>query len=259
MWKSCTLVIIIVVQKGGVRMSELVARFELAFNQIHQILKEMNHFPKNDNFVELLQRSKERSVIKEHFDELRQYAKLRNAIVHERVRDDYYIASPHLEVVEELELIKQTLDQPPKALDIASRPVMFFYTDSELLEVMNAFREHGVSQFPIYNGMGGRFLGLLTDTAIVRWMSRHADNGSVSVEGVKVRDVLSHDIAKNVEFLPEKATVFQVEDIFEDSHMAGRKLKAVIVTKDGGYDSSPLGIVTTWDLIKVDAEGTQDE
>ncbi|MCP3029512.1 HPP family protein [Halobacillus sp. A5] len=240
-------------------MSELVERFELAFNQIHQLLKEMNRYPKNDNFVELLQRSKERSVIKEHFDALRQYAKLRNAIVHERVRDGYYIASPHLEVVEELEYIKQTLDQPPKALDIATRPVMFFYADSELLEVMQAFRNHGVSQFPIYAGPGGRFLGLVTDAAVVRWISGHAENGTVAVEGVRVRDVLEHEGGHNVEFIPERATVFDVEDVFEDSHLAGQKLKAVIVTKDGEWDRSPLGIVTTWDLIKVDAEEPEDE
>ncbi|WP_101842465.1 CBS domain-containing protein [Halobacillus sp. Marseille-P3879] len=239
-------------------MSELVERFELAFNQIHQILKDMNHYPKNDNFVELLQRSKERSVIKEHFDTLRQYAKLRNAIVHERVRDGYYIASPHLEVVEELEYIKRTLDQPPKALDIATRPVMFFYADSDLLEVMQAFRDHAVSQFPIYDGMGGRFLGLLTNGALVRWMSGHAENGAVTVEGVRVRDVLQAEGVRNAEFIPERSTVFDVEDVYEDRHVEGRKLKAVIVTEDGRCDSSPLGIVTAWDLIKVDVEEAED-
>ncbi|MFC7319302.1 CBS domain-containing protein [Halobacillus campisalis] len=240
-------------------MSELVKRFEMAFNQIHQTLKEMNGYPKNDNFVELLQRSRDRSIIKEHFDALRQYAKLRNAIVHERVRDGYYIASPHEEVVEELEKIKQTLDQPPLALDIASRPVMFFYADSELLDVMKEFREHRVSQFPIYEGPKGMFLGLLTDTAIVRWMSHNVVDGSVSMAGVTVNDLLEEESMHEAVFLPEDESVFEVEDVYERSHANGHKLKAVLITESGSRDESPLGIVTAWDLIKVDAGVSADE
>nr|WP_256558351.1 CBS domain-containing protein [Halobacillus sp. A1] len=231
----------------------------MAFNQIHQTLKEMNGYPKNDNFVELLQRSRDRSIIKEHFDSLRQYAKLRNAIVHERVRDGYYIASPHEEVVEELEKIKRTLDQPPLAMEIASCPVMFFYADSDLLDVMKEFREHRVSQFPIYEGPQGLFLGLLTDTAIVRWMSHNVVDGSVCMEGVKVSDLLEDESMREAVFLPEDESVFEVEDVYERSHANGHKLKAVLLTKSGCRDESPLGIVTAWDLIKVDAGVSGDE
>ncbi|MFC7062221.1 CBS domain-containing protein [Halobacillus seohaensis] len=240
-------------------MRELVERFELAFNQIHQRLKEMHSFPKNDNFVELLNRSQDRSVVKEHFDTLRQYAKLRNAMVHERVREDFYIATPHIEVVEELEVINQTLDQPPLALDIATKPVMFFYEESPLLDVMDAFRKHEVSQFPIYDGVGGEFIGLLTDTVIVHWMSLQLKEGVIDVTDVKVSNLLKNKAEYNVKFMPEDATVFGVEDIYEHSHVEGRKLKSVIITNDGKHGSSPLGIITAWDLIKVNAEDPVDE
>ncbi len=232
-------------------MNELVERFELAFNQIHQHLKELNNYPKNDNFVELLNRSQDHSVIKEHIDRLKQYAKLRNAIIHEKVREDFYIAYPHEEVVEEIERIKQTFDQPPLALDIATTPVMFFYYDSGLLEVMAEFRERGVSQFPIYDRTNGKFLGLLTDTGIVRYISCRLDNaGQVSVEGVTVGDVLEGEDVYEIKFLPETATVFDVENLFERSHQEGRKLKSIVVNEDGRPQSPPIGIVTAWDLIK---------
>ncbi|UOR11301.1 CBS domain-containing protein [Halobacillus amylolyticus] len=226
---------------------ELVERFELAFNQIHQHLKEMNRFPKNDNFAELLQHSKDRGVIRVHYDALKQYAKLRNAIVHERVRDGYYIASPHVEVVEELEGIKQTLDQPPLGLDVATRPVMFFYEETELLHVIEAFREHGVSQFPIYRD--GLFVGLLTDAGVVRWLQESVREGSVAVEGMTVGDVLGHEKVHNVEFVAEDVSVFEIEDLFERSHGEGEKLKAVMITEGGDRDGKLLGIVTLLDLI----------
>ncbi|WP_082232710.1 CBS domain-containing protein [Halobacillus massiliensis] len=237
-------------------MNELVERFELAFNQIHQHLKELNNYPKNDNFVELLNRSQDHSVIKEHIDHLKQYAKLRNAIIHEKVREDYYIAYPHEEVVEEIERIKQTFDQPPLALDIATSPVIFFYYDSELREVLNKFRDWEVSQFPIYDRTNEKFLGLLTDTGMLRYLTRRLDDtGQISVENVMAGDVLEDENVSEIKFLPNTATVFDLENLFERSYQEGRKLKAIVVTKDGCPQSEPIGIVTAWDLIKGN-EGT---
>ncbi|SFF76858.1 CBS domain-containing protein [Halobacillus alkaliphilus] len=233
-------------------MNDLVERFEVAFNQIHQHLKEFNGYPKNDNFVELLQRSKlKHSVIRVHFDLLKQYAKLRNALVHERIRDDYYIATPHLEVVESLEHIKQTLDQPPEALEFATHPVIFFKDTSLLTEIMTAFDQQGVSQFPIYS-TDNEFLGLLTNDGIVRWIARTVDHNLVNLTDITARDVLQDGLNPSIEFLSSHGTVYELEERFERSLEEERKLKAVILTESGKANDAPLGIVTTWDLIKVD-------
>ncbi|WP_079477982.1 CBS domain-containing protein [Halobacillus salinus] len=233
-------------------MADVVERFEVAFNQIHQHLKELNGFPKNDNFVELLQHSKlKHSVIRIYFDKLKQYAKLRNAIVHERIDEEYYIATPHLDVVEDLERIKRTLDQPPQALDFATRPVLYFKTDTDLTHILEAFEKHPISQFPIY-GDKFEFKGLLTNDLIVRWMSRSHEQGSLRLEGVKSIDVLKEEDMPNVQFLKSDRTVYDLEERFEDSLQNNQKLKAVILTENGEADETPVGIVTTWDLIKVD-------
>ncbi len=239
-------------------MNELVERFEIVFNQIHQQLKEMNGFPKNDNFVELLQHSKlKHSVIRVYFDQLKQYAKLRNAIVHERIRDDYYIATPNEEVVEKLEQILHTLEKPPAAIEFATRPVMFFKADTPLTRIIEAFSEHGISQFPIYDE-GRTFLGLLTNDGVVRWLSQSVKDGSVTVEGIVAQDVLVAEKELSVEFLAANGTVYELEEMFETSLEAERKLKAVILTESGDANEKPTGIVTTWDLIKVDRR-TPDE
>ncbi|MCA0985506.1 CBS domain-containing protein [Halobacillus yeomjeoni] len=239
-------------------MDEIVERFEITFNQIHQHLKELNGYPKNDNFVELLQRSKlKHSVIRVHFDQLKQYAKLRNAIVHERIRGDYYVATPHLEVVEDLERIKQTLDQPPQALEFATRPVLFFKEDTPLTHVVEAFRKHEISQFPIYTS-NHEFLGLLTNDGIVRWIAGALADGHVNMDGITTKDLLGEDNKPNVEFLSSSGSVFELEEHFETSLEAERKLKAVIITEDGDPDLLPMGIVTTWDLIKVDRRTRDD-
>jgi predicted transcriptional regulator len=240
-------------------MNDIVEQFEITFNQIHQHLKELNGYPKNDNFVELLQRSKlKHSVIRVHFDQLKQYAKLRNAIVHERISGDYFIATPHTDVVDQLKRIKRTLDQPPKALEFATQPVLYFKEDTDLTHIIEAFEEHGISQFPIYN-LDRSFAGLLTNDGIVRWLSQNTPKGKVDLETVNASHVLACEKDKSVEFLQSSATVFELEERFERSLDENRKLKAVILTESGNPDDLPMGIVTTWDLIKVDRrEDEQD-
>ncbi|WP_226581359.1 HPP family protein [Halobacillus litoralis] len=239
-------------------MSESVEQFEITFNQIHQHLKELNGFPKNDNFVELLQRSKlKHSVIRVHFDQLKQFAKLRNAIVHERISGDFYIATPHEGVVEKLKQIKQTLDQPPEALQFATRPVLYFKEETDLTHIVEAFDQHGISQFPIYNN-DRTFLGLLTNDGIVRWLSQKMVEGRVNLKQTVAKDVLPSEKHANVEFLSSNATVFELEERFETSLDENRKLKAVILTESGNPDDLPMGIVTTWDLIKVDRRDGDD-
>ncbi|MGR9048523.1 CBS domain-containing protein [Halobacillus faecis] len=240
-------------------MNDIVEQFEITFNQIHQHLKELNGFPKNDNFVELLQRSKlKHSVIRIHFDQLKQYAKLRNAIVHERISGDYFIATPHEDVVRALKRIKRTLDQPPQALEFATRPVLFFKEDTALSHVMEAFDQHGISQFPIYT-KDRAFSGLLTNDGIVRWLSQNHTNERIVLENICAVDVLPVEKDRSVEFLKAGATVFDLEERFERSLNENRKLKAVILTETGSPDDLPMGIVTTWDLIKVDRRESEDD
>lgn len=240
-------------------MNDIVEQFEITFNQIHQHLKELNGYPKNDNFVELLQRSKlKHSVIRVHFDQLKQYAKLRNAIVHERISGDYFIATPHTDVVEQLKRIKRTLDQPPKALEFATRPVLFFKEDTELIHIIEAFEEHGISQFPIYN-QDRSFAGLLTNDGVVRWLSQNTHNRKADLETVNASHILTSEKNKSVEFLQSSATVFELEERFERSLNENRKLKAVILTESGSSDDIPAGIVTTWDLIKVDRREDEED
>ncbi|ARI79107.1 CBS domain-containing protein [Halobacillus mangrovi] len=239
-------------------MIDIVGRFEITFNQIHQHLKELNGYPKNDNFVELLQRSKlKHSVIRVHFDQLKQYAKLRNAIVHEKTSGDYYIATPHEKVVEELERIKQILEKPPLAIEFATRPVLFYKEETPLVHVMEAFDQHGISQFPIYSDER-EFIGLLTNDGVVRYISRSVQDGVIDLSQVKAKELISNELIPDVEFLAATGTVFDLEERFEKSLEEERKLKAVILTESGGADELPIGIVTTWDLIKVDRRNRDD-
>lgn len=75
--------------------SDLVERFEVAFNQIHHILKRLNPNEYNDAFMKLLtDSSRKHRVIQQVYYDLKQFAKLRNALVHEKLERKTFIATP---------------------------------------------------------------------------------------------------------------------------------------------------------------------
>ncbi|KGX91009.1 CBS domain-containing protein [Pontibacillus marinus] len=230
---------------------EKVDRFEIAFNQIHTKLKKLVRNESNHNFMNLLYKARDRhTTIRYHFQELKQYAKLRNALVHERIKEGFYIAEPHLEVTKKLEDISEALHKPPYALTIASKNVLYFNHRSELKEVLKAIERYGYSQFPIYNE--GKFKGLLTEGGLAKWFSEQITGDYISVGDITANEILQVEKPHNVAFLAKDKTSYDVEELFEDYFDRNQKLEAVLITETGNENEKPLGIITTWDLVQID-------
>lgn len=86
-------------------------RFEVAFNRIHDSLKKLIDAD-TDKFTSLVRFGSTHKVVGTYRNELYQYAKLRNALVHERKELGFYIAEPHQEVVVRIEKIAEILSKP---------------------------------------------------------------------------------------------------------------------------------------------------
>lgn len=230
---------------------ERVERFEVAFNQIHLILKGLAKEVRSDNFSDLLNKAKDKhTTIRYHYEELKQFARLRNAIVHEKTKQDYYIAAPHWEIVHEIEQIRVLLQEPPSALMIASRPVLSYETTTPVKTIMQAVAKKGYSQFPIYDDR--QFCGLLTSGGLVRWLSRRVADCTIPIEFMTVSHILPMEKKGNVDFLAEGKSIFDVEAVFESRFERRAKIEALIITSGGTPHESPLGIITPWDLIRLD-------
>ncbi len=239
------------VQSINERYRERSERFEIAFNQIHSRLKKLGRKSRNNGFVDLLhQVSARHSLVKRFFDDLKQFARLRNALVHEKMEANYYIAEPHQEVVEKIEEIADYLNSPPAAKTIASSPVVTYGVFDSLEDVLKDTEKHSFSQFPVYDGQ--RFTYLLTKSGLISFMANHIENGLVSLGDIKLKDVMKYQSDHNVAFAQKNVDIFTLEDIFEDHYQEGHKLEAIILTANGSKTEEPIAIVTTWDLIKID-------
>ncbi|MFE4525731.1 CBS domain-containing protein [Cytobacillus firmus] len=232
--------------------SEKIARFEAAFNRIHVQLKKLVKDPREHApYGEVLYAARNlHNVVRTHYDLLRLFGKLRNAIVHERIQKDFYIAEPHDEVIEEIERISETLMKPPLALSIASQPVITHSPETSLMDILKIIDTKGFSQIPIYED--NHFQGLLTEGGIAKWLSRNAVKRTISIEDVLVKDILPLEKKHNVKFLSRGSSIYDLEDAFEQSFDSNEKLEAILITEHGSRTQKPIGIVTSWDLVRID-------
>jgi predicted transcriptional regulator len=243
-------------QEHEVNHKEQSGKFETAFNRIHKALRDMVKETDSDAFVELLYSGyKNHSLIRKYKSELHQFAKLRNAIVHERVNADYYIAEPHIEVVERIEEICREFEKPQTALSIATSPVFYYYEDAYLKDVLKVINKFDFTRFPVYD-KDDKYVALLTSTEIIQWMAKHFSSEVIHFEDVRIKDLLTNGKNYFVTFVKEEASLYEIEELFERYHTRGKKLQAVIITETGDRHGTPIGVITPWDLL--DSEPSED-
>ncbi|HZG70753.1 MAG TPA: CBS domain-containing protein [Chondromyces sp.] len=240
-------------EQGKKTSIELSERFEAAFNRIHTTLKRLHKRGDTDVFMELLhETARKHASVRKHLDELKQYAKLRNAIVHEKTETNYYIAQPHEDIVERIEAIDQILSEPAEAMSIATTPVYTLEPSTSLTKVLQMIKENGYSEYPVYER--GICKGLITARGILCWMTEHHSNSKVDFSQTTVSDILPLETDHTIAFTDKKATVFDIEYTFEEHQNKNKKLEAILITQNGTSEELPSGIITTWDLTKINEE-----
>ena len=228
----------------------LTERFEVAFNKVHDAMRDIVKI-NDERFVVLVKvGAKKYQMIETFKKDLEQYARLRNAIVHEKMEVGFYIAEPNARVVEHIEKIANVFNRPNYALSIATKNVLFFDYSDSILKVTEAIREYNYSKFPIYKNK--ECMGLLTAGAIVKWMAQNMESSSVNLADTHISDIMKYEKEHPLEFVAKSSNIFDIETIFEKSHKVKKKLESIIITENGKKDEAPLGIITPWDLIQID-------
>lgn len=227
-------------------------RFEVAFNRIHSWLQRITRNGTTDKYSELLRINySKHSIIRKYYHDLKMYGRLRNSLVHDKIALDFYIAEPHQKVVEKIEMIASQVSDPKNALEIATRPVFYFYEETSLIDVLKIIQKRAYSQFPVYDENG--FKWLLTSNCIAQWLAGNLLEGGKTIEDSKISDLEYLHSKRFVEFAAKDSDIFTVEDIFEKYHLESRKLEAVLITDNGMPSEKPIGMITPWDLVEIDA------
>ena len=225
-------------------------RFIQAYNNIDYTIRTRYNLNRSMGFSELIRKSVALNyIVRKYEDDLIDFGRLRNAIVHGN--EDYIMAEPHIDVVEQIEKIERLLTAPPKALElVCRRDVLTISSDQSMKEAIMLIASSSYSNIPAYNDKG-EIIGIANGQKILDSFGKHLLSGGKAdsfLNNVKIEDMLSKIENSNYYIFANKDLT--VEEALEFFHN-NSKLLAILVTKNGGAKEKPLGIITGSDVIKM--------
>ncbi len=225
-------------------------RFLAAFNDIEYTIKTRYNLSRSMGFSEAVRKTVAYNyIIRKYEDDLTDYGRLRNAIVHGN--DDFCIAEPHIEVVEKIEKIERLLTTPPKALDVvARRDVLTVHSGKSMREVIELIASSNYSNIPVFND-DNEIIGIANGQKILDSLGKFLITGGkceTFLNSVKIEDMLSKiENSHYYVFANKDITVEQALLLFHQNS----KLLAILITSNGGAKERPLGIMTGADVVKM--------
>ena len=227
-------------------------RFLQAYNNIDYAIRTRYNLNRSMGFSELIRRSVALNyIVRKYEDDLIDFGRLRNAIVHGN--EDYIMAEPHYEVVEQIEKIERLLTTPPKALEtVCRRDVLTISCDKSMREAIIVIASSSYSNIPVFNNQN-EIIGVANGQKILDSFGKYLITGGkadIFLDNVKIEDMLSKIENSNYYIFANKdLTVEQALEFFHNNS----KLLAILVTKNGGAKEKPLGIITGTDVIKMNS------
>lgn len=227
-------------------MNELANRYLAAFNEIEKLFKNLLNAHIHIPFSEMVRRlSVNNSHIRRLSVDLFEYADLRNAIVHSS-RNPQVIAYPTVEVVEEIEAIRENLKNPPNVYTLFRKDVIHVNEGASLKEILDLLKRYNISQIPVFSE--GKVLSIINGNTIARWLANE--------EIVSTFETTTAALAANIEFLgtygfiSRSDNVYTAADIFSNSLQNGWYMDALFITQNGKNGEALLGIIVLEDIAK---------
>jgi predicted transcriptional regulator len=231
-------------------MKSNARRFIDAYNSIDYAIRVQHNFKRSMSFSDIIRRAVPLNyIVRKYEDDLVDYGRLRNAIIH-RSSDDFIIAEPHDDVVEKIEHIAEIITTPPKAIEaIGERNVLCVQNDVLVRDVITLISNSAFSNIPVYKN--GGLIGIANGQRILDRLGEEISHGkSVDefISSTKIEEILNVKIvSKYYEIVPQDGTIENILKLFYDN----RKLTAVLITKDGLINQTPIGIITSSDVIEM--------
>lgn len=217
-------------------------RFLDAYNRTDRALHSRFGFKPSMSYSDAVRRAATmNAVVRKFEDELIDYGRLRNAIVH-KSDSKKVIAEPHDDVTEKFESIAGLLEQPP----LASRIAHPAHCVDPNMPLEQAVAEMAKSDFSIMPAVdGGRIVGALTNKDVVAFTAARLNGLDDAFKTAKVGDALSQcDVYYTV---MRDCPIDEILEAFEKN----RKLRMVVVTDGGTADGKLTGVITVGDLARI--------
>lgn len=230
--------------------TENANRFIACYNQIDSSLRNQYDLGKSSSYTEVIRRaSRHNAFVKKYEDQLIDYGRLRNAIVHS-FNDNMVIAEPHTEVVEEYERLAQTICTPPLAVDtVCNKDIKTIPYDTLVCDVIECIYKTGNSNLPVYKD--GMLIGVANARRIVKELGKkiyEKQDLNEFINTTKIEDAISNFGEDNYYTIANKnVTLDKILNLFAEN----RKLSLIVITETGSLLEQPIGVVAIADIMDV--------
>lgn len=218
------------------------------FNELEQFLRETTNSKREVPFGALIGRAaSENAAVRRHERDLREFADLRNAIVHEHPRG-HVIADITAEALAEFIGMVEHITAPERVYPLFRREIVVYREDAPLCDAISDLYDSGHSQVIVRIG---KMLTLLSSAGITRWLGSQIDGSAVDLDGATIGDALQFEEDGGIAFLARDASVDEARELFLSFPTRHRqRLRAIVITEHGLPSESPLGIITASDLVE---------
>ncbi len=227
-------------------------RFISAYNKIDHALRSIYGFKRSISYADLIRKSVPlNSVVRKFEDELIDYGRLRNSIVH-KTNPNYVIAEPHIEVVEDFEKIANIISTPPTAYDkVCKKDVITCRSDINIKQLLEIMVRFGYKNIPIFedNCLKGVVIGagLLDHFGNCLLNNLDLDKFIKSTTAIEIATFLHENSYFTV--CDKELTIERALNYF----YLNRKLQMIIITKNGTCNEPLLGVITIADILDMNA------
>jgi len=193
------------------------------------------------------------NVFKCYGEDLKKYARLRNAIVHnpeKRISDP--LAEPHEIIVSKYQDLLEKVLNPPLAINSIAVLKDDMYTttlDANVLEIMKVMNKKTYTHVPIIED--GKLIGVFSENTIFSYITQK-ENVIIDDE-LKISDFIDfipihNHVSEIFVFVPRDITVIEIEDIFREEFENNKRISAIFITQNGKENEKLLGLITPWDV-----------
>ena len=223
-------------------------RFLTAYNNIDYGLRAIYNFKRSMSFSDVVRRSVVlNSVVRKYEDDLIDFGRLRNAIVHQG-NHKFIIAEPHDDIVEKIERLSNLITEPPLAIDmVGNKEVLTIEDTITIAEAIELIYRTGYSNLPAYNGE--KLVGIINGRKLINVVGEKISEGvniDVYLRNTPISEILNK-MGDDYYYMlaDQKLTIDSAMNSFENN----RKLLIILITRDGKDTGKPLKIISSVDII----------
>ena len=222
-------------------------RFLDSYNRLDKALRDIYNIKPSLSYSDCIRRcAAVSSVIRKYEDDLIDYGRLRNAIVHRST--DIPIAEPHDDVVEQIEKIAKLVSTPPKAIETQCVKDVFTVSyDVKIKSVIEIMAQTSYSNIPVFHD--GTMIGVANGQKIIDSF------GAWLLEGKSAEDFLNNTTIEEIVTIPSQKKYYEVANVnvsieeVMNMFFNNRKLLCIVLTKTGKMGETPVGIITATDYM----------